>query len=187
MPEPRIVLVTSEVTSARRPPTRVGDEHRCAVFSPDRLYRYVLTRIWDPTVVPAMFVGLNPSTADETKDDPTIRRCMRFARDWGYGGLLMGNLYGLRSTHPCGLYTDDDSSPVDDVDGRNDGWLTQMSGDAGIVVAAWGATTHPIPGRACRVAEAVGEMLCLGVTKDGHPRHPLYVRADMRPEPWSRS
>ena len=71
-----------------------------AMLSVDRKYRYVLTRTWDETLSNIMFVGLNPSTADETTDDPTIRRCINFAKSWGYGGLYMVNLFAYRSTNP---------------------------------------------------------------------------------------
>lgn len=76
---------------------------KSAVLSADRRYRYGLFRIWDLERPLAMFVGLNPSTADETDDDPTIRRCVRFASDWQYGGLIMANLFAYRATSPRDL------------------------------------------------------------------------------------
>ncbi|MCU7816788.1 MAG: DUF1643 domain-containing protein [Candidatus Thiodiazotropha sp. (ex Rostrolucina anterorostrata)] len=71
-----------------------------AVLSPDRDYRYSLWRIWQPDDPYALFIGLNPSTADEYENDPTIRRCIRFAKDWGFGGLYMANLFAIRATKP---------------------------------------------------------------------------------------
>ena len=64
-----------------------------AIFSPDRIHRYGLWRIWDDALPKVLFIGLNPSTADELKNDPTIRRCIGYAKDWGYGGYIMGNIY----------------------------------------------------------------------------------------------
>ncbi len=90
------------------------DMERSAVLSDCGTYRYALGRIWNPTTPPALFIGLNPSTADARQDDPTIRRCIRFARDWGYGGLLMGNLYAYR-----GMKTTTSTAPL------KDSWLVQ--------------------------------------------------------------
>ena len=73
---------------------------RHAVFSPCRTYRYALSRVWAADKPYALFIGLNPSTADETLDDPTIRRCIDFAKRWGYGGLVMANLFAYRATEP---------------------------------------------------------------------------------------
>ena len=74
-----------------------------AVFSKDRIYRYALWRTWNENLPKTLFIGLNPSTADEIQDDPTIRRCIRYSRDWGYGGYIMGNIFGYRSTNPLVL------------------------------------------------------------------------------------
>ena len=79
-----------------------------AEFSPDRVYRYSLWRFWSKNGGYAAFISLNPSTADEHEDDPTIRRCIRYAKDWGYSGLIMLNLFAYRSTNPKRLYTIDD-------------------------------------------------------------------------------
>lgn len=149
-----------------------------AVLSPCRTWRYALERRWGDGTF-AMFVGLNPSTADEHVDDPTIRRCIGFAKTWGFGGLLMGNLYAYRATKPADLAcADDPLGPDADV------WLTTMMVRSGIVVAAWGA--HPLVRARERdvVALLGGErnVYCLGRTQAGHPRHPLYLRRDARPE-----
>ena len=69
-----------------------------ATFSDDRVHRYALWRIWDESLPKVLFIGLNPSTATETKNDPTIRRCMGYAKDWGYGGYIMGNIFAFRSS-----------------------------------------------------------------------------------------
>lgn len=157
-----------------------------ATFSPCRRWRYSLSReIVDPhfgcldederggTVT---FVGLNPSTADETTDDPTIRRCIRFARDWGFDRLVMVNLYALRSTDPRGLWTADDP-----VGPENDHALSLAFGGSNKIIAAWGA--HARANRLAQFADTFAgwQFWALGVTKDGAPRHPLYMRADSIP------
>lgn len=104
-----------------------------AIFSGCKKYRFALWRTWDGTKPYAMFIGLNPSTADEKENDPTVRRCIHFAKSWGYGGMCMANLFALRATHPLDLYTSREPIGKD-----NDKWLLSLSKDAGVVVAAWG-------------------------------------------------
>lgn len=142
-------------------------------------YRYHLWRTWDdrPRV---LFVGLNPSIADAEVDDPTIRRCIRFAHDWGYGGLWMANLYAHRSTDPKGLCTVED--PVGD---QNDDWLSHLALRAELTIVAWGAWPGPYPHRPAHVMDLITAPHVLGLTKHGAPRHPLYMRADSRPIPWT--
>ncbi len=156
-----------------------------AEFSLDRVYRYRLWRRWadGPCL---MVVGLNPSTADETSDDPTVRRCIGYARRWGFAGLRMLNLFALRSTDPRRLY-----QAADPLGPRN---LTTIQHEAratlaadGAVLAAWG--NH---GRLDDHARQLRDLLarsgipaaCLGLTRIGEPRHPLYLRADATPLPF---
>lgn len=157
---------------------------RSAVFSPCRTWRYALYRIWDETKPPLAVIGLNPSTADETQDDPTVRRCIRFARDWGYGGLVMLNMFAFRSTDPAGL-----RSAADPRGPENDQRLLDETAQRR-VLCAWG-THGSLFGRDSTVTtmltKASRDLVCLGRTKDGYPRHPLYVRADTRPEPWGQA
>lgn len=152
-------------------------------------HRYALWRITDAPLPPVLFVGLNPSTADATTDDHTIRRCRYYAERWGYGGILMGNLYTLRSTDPAALLGPD---PVNGD--QADVWLERMARHAGCIVACWGATKHPNPYRVDQVTELLtehGDVFCLGTTAAGHPRHPsrlandveLDVYRDYRPRP----
>jgi len=142
--------------------------------SPPR-YRYALERRWGsgPFV---MFVGLNPSTADAETDDMTVRKCCGFARRWGAGGILIGNLYALRSTHPVGL------SMVDDPIGNDcDTWLAIMALKSIQIVACWGASPYATPARVKQVREIVGaerSVACLGMTKAGFPRHPSRIGYD---------
>ncbi len=148
------------------------------VFSPCQRYRYTLWREWAPHLAPyAMFVGLNPSTADATLDDPTVRRCIGFAKAWGYGALCMTNLFGWRSTDPRELRKAAD--PV----GENDAWLRKCAAEAGIIVAAWGLH-GALKGRATEVIGMIRPLQTLGLTKNGSPRHPLYVKGDTLPRIW---
>lgn len=146
-----------------------SDVERGAVLSPCQRYRYQLTRTWDEKLPAVAFVGLNPSTADANIDDPTVRRCIGFARDWGFGALVLVNLFALRSTEPSKLY-----SACEPVGPENDRWL-QLAGDnAETVVAAWGVHGE-LHGRCRAVQRLFANLKCLGKTRDGHPRHPLYL------------
>lgn len=150
---------------------------RSATLSPCRAYRYALWRRWGRGPY-AMFIGLNPSTADETNDDPTIRRCIGFARAWGYEALCMTNLFAYRATEPADM-----KKAADPVGFENDGALETLARGAGVVVAAWGAHgTHQ--GRDKAVRSFVNGLHYLRLTKDGHPGHPLYLPANLEPQPW---
>ena len=140
-----------------------------AVFSTCRRYRYGLWRIWDDDKPMAMFIGLNPSTADETNDDPTMRRCISLSQSWGYGGLCMANLFACRSTDPEQLKTVDDP-----VGPENDFWIRKLSHEAPIVVAAWG-NLGSFESRGEAVLRRVPQISCLAVNKSGQPRHPLHI------------
>lgn len=147
-----------------------------AGFSDDRVYRYWLTRTWDDATPPLVVIGLNPSTADETQDDPTIRRCIGYARAWGHGGLVMLNLFAFRATDPRDM-----KRAFDPVGRANDATL-RVATEGRRVLCAWGAHGTYID-RASVVCEmlATRELVCLGTTKDGQPKHPLYLRADALP------
>jgi len=144
-----------------------------AVFSPCRLYRYRLTRRWGdgPTCA---FIMLNPSTADEFQDDPTIRRCIGFARREGCGGLVIGNIFAFRAADPADM-----KAAPDPVGPENDRHLIQIMVETdGPAVAAWGAHGAFLD-RAAHVRRLTDvPLLCLGLTKAGAPRHPLYIRGD---------
>ncbi len=146
-----------------------------AEFSPDRIYRYALYRIWDESKPKVMFVGLNPSTADESVDDPTIRRCKRFAADWGYGEMIMANLFALRATDPKIMMSHD--APIGP---ENNSWLRDLARQADLIIGAWG--NHGGYVNRDRVVIAfLPQMMCLGLTKKGKPKHPLRLRADTQP------
>lgn len=150
-----------------------------ATFSSCRTYRYTLSRSWAAGPVVA-FIGLNPSTADETTDDPTIRRCIGFARSWGFGGLLMLNLFAFRATDPKVM-----RAAPEPVGPGNNLALTDGANAASLVVAAWGTHgTHRA--RDAEVRKLLTNRLhYLRLTKKGHPEHPLYLPASLTPQPWS--
>lgn len=157
---------------------------KSATFSPCRTWRYSLTREWDRRLGTVLWVWLNPSTATETEDDPTIRRCMRFAQFWGYGGIVMSNLFAFRATQP-----EDMMAAVDPIGPENDFWLRKLSAKAGVVMAAWGAKGG-FMGRDNDVVNrilCVSDLMCLKHTKDGHPWHPLYVAGNTQPIPFGRN
>ena len=146
---------------------------RQTILSDDRVYRYSLWREWIGGEGYVMFIGLNPSTADETLDDPTIRRCVGFAKAWGFSALCMANLFAFRATKPKVM-----KQASDPVGKDNDKWLRHLCDGASLVIAAWG-TDGSYLARDRKVCNLLGAMDCLGVTKDGYPRHPLYLRADV--------
>lgn len=154
--------------------------HRSAELSSCGTYRYALRRAWDTARPPVLFVMLNPSTADAWVDDRTVGRCVGFARDWGHGGLVVANLFALRSTDPRAL-----RSAPDPVGPENDQWLAALAREAGLVVAAWGNDGR-YRGRDAEVLPLLGPVHCLGVTGRGAPRHPLYVRAEVAPSTLAR-
>ena len=154
-----------------------GDKVRSdAVLSDCGTYRYALMRRWAEGH-PLRFVMLNPSTADAEQDDPTIRRCIGFAKREGYAALIVLNLYAYRSTDPKALLTcADPVGPDNDRILRNH--LLSATEGHNPVVAAWGVNARPE-----RVERVLNlwpgvDWRCLGMTKDRHPRHPLYVRGD---------
>lgn len=148
---------------------------RTAIIDDSGLYRYRLGREWDPLFPKrCCFIMLNPSIADASVDDPTIRRCIGFAKAWGFGSLGVLNLFAYRSTDPKAIRL-----VADPVGPENDKYIAREIRDdaCGLVVAAWG-NGGMIHNRARAVVERFGKMmLCLGKTEVGHPRHPLYVPA----------
>lgn len=149
-------------------------EDQGACFSPCRKYRYALYRIWDLQKPYIMFIGLNPSTANETNDDPTIRRVIRFAREWGYGGIWMTNLFAWVSAYPEDLLTCED--PL----GRNNEMLLKVRKTCDDVLFAWG-NFKQAKQRAEEVIKMFPDAKALIINKDGSPRHPLYVPASTIP------
>lgn len=152
-----------------------------ARFSHCRLYRYQLWRIWDTSRPYLNVVGLNPSTADETKDDPTIRCCKDFARRWGYGGLYMTNIFAFRATLPKDM-----KQASDPIGAENNYWLQQTAARAGLVVAAWGVHGG-FKGRDQAVMELIPDLHCFRKTQSGRmPAHPLYLPRHLTPIPFHK-
>lgn len=148
-----------------------------AVISSDGTYRYFLSRNWGRDGRRIAFIGLNPSTADATNDDPTIRRCVGFAKAWGGTSLWMVNLFGYRATNPKVLL-----SAEDPVGPENDSWLERIILSADLVIAGWGNHGNLL-GRAAAVEERFSDHLyTLAVTKQGMPGHPLYLPASSTPQ-----
>jgi hypothetical protein len=144
-----------------------------AIFSEDRKYRYALWRVWDLTLDLLLFVGLNPSSAAEVKNDPTITRNVQRAMRLGYGGLLCANLYAYVSTQPNILLGDGDF-----VGKETDDYLRQMIGLSKRHLCGWGSF-KPVTKRASIVLGMIPEPYCLGVNFDNQPKHPLYVGYDV--------
>lgn len=148
-----------------------------ARFDPTGRYRYALWRTWDRSGPTVAFVMLNPSTAGAASDDPTIRRCLGFARAWGFGALVAVNLFALRSPEPARL-----RRARDPVGPDNDRHIRSAARTASLVIAAWGIH-GALAGRdlAVRSLLAPHRISCLGLTRSGQPRHPLYLPSDLRP------
>ncbi len=153
-----------------------------AVFSEDRVYRYMLTRIISSGPWRLLAIMVNPSTADELTDDPTIRRWLGFARIWGFGVLRVVNLNAFRATEPIDLF-----KAHDPVGPDNDKWLKCGAEWADTIVVSWGV--HGAwRGRDTEVSFLLepyqGKLYSLGLTKQGHPRHPLRLRRDTKLQRW---
>lgn len=181
---------------------------RRTIFSACRRYRYTLWREWGtpadllnpptsrsgrrPDRSYVQFIGLNPSTADEVENDPTVRRCIDFATRWGFGALCMTNAFSFRSTDPEAMKREPQPN---DIVGRttlycpNDEWLMRCAKEASLVVAAWGKDGRHLnrESEILKMFEAAGiQMHCLGTNKDGTPKHPLYLLQTLTPIPFAK-
>lgn len=146
-----------------------------ATLSPCGTYRYWLERRWEECKDYLNFVMLNPSTADHERDDHTIRKCIGFAKRWGYGGIHVTNLFALRSTCPANL-----RACADPVGPENDTYLKAGAASAPMTIVAWGG--HGSLGdRAAKVLPMLGKVHALAVNGDGSPKHPLYVPYEVTP------
>ena len=150
-----------------------------AVFSPCHVWRYQLCRVWDERPY-LNVIALNPSTADAFKDDPTIRRCIDYARRWGYGGLYVTNIFAFRATDPKVM-----KAAPDPIGPENDRWLRKTAKRAGLVVAAWG-THGAFKDRAQEVIEQIPNLHCFRITQNGWPEHPLYLPKSLTPVPYGK-
>ncbi|MEE4190381.1 MAG: DUF1643 domain-containing protein [Halieaceae bacterium] len=143
-----------------------------------RRYRYALWRIWDRERPAVMFIGLNPSTADAKIDDPTLVRCMGFARDWGYGGVYTANLFAFRATDPRDMKAA--NAPI----GRdNDRVILDLAARVDKVIAAWG-NDGAFLDRAVAVRRLLPKLYYLKMNRSGQPAHPLYLPKGLVPRVW---
>mgnify|MGYP000850458481 CR=1 FL=1 len=159
-----------------------GDAPSTAVYSPCESYRYALTRIWYPQGRRVTFVMLNPSTATEVQNDPTVERCERRARALGYGAFRVCNIFAFRATDPKVM-----RAHPDPIGPANDAAVLEGADWAEAVICAWGTHgAHLDRGIAVEaLLRASGRPLFhLGLSLAGHPRHPLYIGYDRQPEPW---
>ncbi len=147
---------------------------KSAIFSEDRKYRYALWRSWNRNRPAMMCIGLNPSTANEISDDPTITRMIKRADNSGYGALLMGNLFALVSTKPEALLTDFDYA----VGESTDKYLKQMIELSEVQLCGWGSF-KPVWLRYEEVHKMLKNPVCLGINSDSQPKHPLYIGYDV--------
>lgn len=159
-----------------------GDAPSTAVYSDCETYRYSLTRVWDVSGPKVMFVMLNPSTATEVQNDPTIERCERRARSLGFGGFRATNIFAYRATDPRDMRAAADPAGPDNETAILEGldWADQ-------VVCAWGTNgAHRNQGPRIEVLlRSRGQALFqLGLSKAGHPKHPLYIAYSQVPQPW---
>lgn len=162
------------------------------VFSPDRKYRYLLWRRWSldpygaaqaPSKLFIQFIALNPSTADETKDDPTVRRCIGFAKLWGFSAMCMTNIFAWRDTDPRLM-----KKATEPVGIENTDWLCRVAQEATMVVCCWGNHGQHLQ-RSERLLERfkklnIGKLHHLGMTGVMQPKHPLYLSNAVTPVPW---
>jgi len=148
-----------------------------AVFSDCEKYRYSLTRVWDADLPRIMFVGLNPSTADEIKNDPTVNRSINFAKSWGFGSMTMMNLFAFRATFPKDLKVAEDPIGKD-----AEVWIIKEAEKCEKIVAAWG-NHGSFLNRSENVLAKLKDLYCFGLTKQGQPKHPLYLRLDSKIQP----
>ncbi len=142
-------------------------------------YRYCLTRKWAVGLPSVIFIGLNPSTADATQNDPTIRKCMRYAMSWGFGNLTMLNLFAFRATDPTVM-----RAAKDPIGPLNDYWVNVFMSDLQdtLAVACWGEYGFE---RGREFADRyVGQLAALRVNFSGQPAHPLYLPSDLKPVPY---
>lgn len=153
---------------------------RTASISTCGTYRYSLSRSWDNSKPRVTFICLNPSTADATTDDPTLRKCIAYAKSWGHGGLLILNLFAYRSCEPAAM-----KNASDPIGPKNDKKLSQAAKNGKIIIAAWG-NDGAFNGRSCEVAQNFPNLKCLKVNKTGEPSHPLYLKANLKPISYQR-
>ncbi|WJY22318.1 DUF1643 domain-containing protein [Fontisubflavum oceani] len=159
-----------------------GDADSVAVYSDCERYRYSLTRIWDPHGTKALFIMLNPSTATEVQNDPTVERCERRARTLGFGAFRVLNIFAWRDTDPKAM-----RAAADPVGAENDATIIDSLPWADQTIAAWGthgAHLNRGPEVEALLRQTGTPLYHLGLSKQGHPKHPLYIGYAVQPVLW---
>jgi len=159
-----------------------GDARSTAIYSDCERYRYLLTRVWNPDGRKALFIMLNPSTATEIQNDPTVERCERRARTLGFGAFRVTNIFAWRDTDPKAM-----RAAADPVGPENDAAILQSCPWADRIICAWG--THGAHLDRGSQVEALLRatdlpLYHLGLSKAGHPKHPLYIAYAETPRLW---
>ncbi|MCG6904371.1 MAG: DUF1643 domain-containing protein [Rhodobacter sp.] len=159
-----------------------GDAHSTAVYSDCEKYRYLLTRVWQPTGRRALFIMLNPSTATEVQNDPTVERCERRARALGFGAFRVTNIFAWRDTDPKAM-----RAAPDPVGPGNDAAIRESCAWADQIICAWGTHGAHLD-RGAQVTRLLHgtrlPLFHLGLSKAGHPKHPLYISYSEQPVRW---
>lgn len=172
----QIELVESSIQSSKKDNNMI----KSALLSDCQKYRYSLTRIWDESLPKIMFIMLNPSTADGTQDDPTIRRCISFAKQYGYGGLYVCNIFAYRATNPKELLK------IHNPFGDQNIFITrQLADEVETIVCAWG--NKEIINKLLKGNEpylllqyCTNKLHYIDISKDGIPKHPLYLKSSLK-------
>lgn len=161
---------------------RKGDAESTAIYSPCEAYRYSLSRVWAPGAPAALFIMLNPSTATERQNDPTVERCERRARALGFGGFVVANIFAFRATDPQIM-----RAQPDPVGPANDSAILAAAETAGQIICGWGRHGAHLD-RAAQVTALLRRgarpLFHLGLTLAGQPKHPLYISYSVGPTLW---
>ena len=159
-----------------------GDAQSTAVYSDCENYRYSLTRIWDTDGRKVAFIMLNPSTATEVQNDPTVERCERRARALGFGAFCVTNIFAWRDTDPRKM-----RAAIDPIGPGNNVAISESCAWSDQIVAGWGTHGEHLnrgPDVEALLRETGLEIFHLGLSKAGHPKHPLYIAYAQKPELW---
>ncbi|WP_380055667.1 DUF1643 domain-containing protein [Falsihalocynthiibacter sp. SS001] len=157
-----------------------NDAASIAIYSDCEAYRYSLTRVWEPNAPRVFFIMLNPSTATEVQNDPTVERCERRARALGFGGFRVANIFAWRDTDPRKM-----RAAIDPIGPENDAAILDGCTWTDQIICAWGTHgAHLGRGAAVEKLLADQKLYHLGLSKEGHPKHPLYISYSVQPMLW---
>jgi len=173
-----IVFSTAVKPILALPPRNMDYITKTANFSSCLRYRYNLVRRWRDNSRHILFVGLNPSIADDNIDDPTTRRCIKFAKLWGYGSMELVNLFSYCATDPRDLI-----HQPDPIGPKNDSWIQKANSRSDITIACWGSFIYA-QNRATQITNKIKKLHCLRINRNYSPAHPLYLPLNLRPLPY---